>query len=400
MKFDEMLMLCVRADITCGKIPMLLGEPDIGKSSWLENLGMLMRTNVFTLACNQLADKADLTGARLVPTPDGDYMQVFYPHATITEAIKYAADHPHETPILFLDELNRTTPDVTSELLSIPTMRAIGSKKLPKNLRVVIAGNDKGNVTSLDSASVSRFVLYRVEPDAETFLSLDQNLNQYVRAVLEAHPDTIFCKSNNDPNADIDENADIEDILTDDDGMSQFTTPRTISGVSDWLNTLSNADLRAMLATPCSSAPDAPSILQEAVQGHVGDTRFAALLLAEIADHATRTNGNSNNHLVISEPPMWKAMKDAAKDSMDALDRMIEGLDQSDRSACLVWALHETNDNEVIVQMLAPRTKELTKPDVSALVRLEQSEDLDPANVHAFLATHCPLAEQLAFVLE
>lgn len=399
MKFDEMLMLCVKADINSGKIPMLLGEPGIGKSSWLENLGMLMRTHVFTLACNQLADKADLTGARLVPTANGSsYMQVFYPHATITEAIDYAENHPHETPILFLDELNRTTPDVTSELLSIPTMRAIGSKKLPKNLRVVIAGNDKGNVTSLDEASVSRFVLYRVEPDTETFLSLDQNLNPYVRSVLEANPDVIFCKSLADANADVDDNQDIDDMLADDDGMSQFTTPRTISGVSDWLNNLSDSDLRVMLATPVSSAPDAPSVLQESVEGHVGNTKFSALLLAEIANHATRNSGNRNNHLVITEPKSWAALK--SQPSMDKLSTFIDTLSTDERSACLVWALHERSDNEAAIQMLAPKTEELTKSDITAVVRLNSTEDLDPANVRAFLNTHCAIAEQLAFVLE
>lgn len=399
MKFDENLMLTIKADVACGKIPMLLGEPGIGKSSWIENFGTLLRTKVFVLACNQLADKADLTGARLVPTMDKkSYMQVFYPHATITEAITYAEEHPHETPILFLDELNRTTPDVTSELLSIPTMRAIGSKRLPKNLRVIIAGNDKGNVTSLDEASVSRFVLYRVEPDTETFLSLDQNLNPHVRAVLEAHPDTIFCKSLANPNADVDESADIDDLLEEDDGMSQFTTPRTISGVSDWLNNLSDSELRAMLATPSGSAPDAPSILQECVEGHVGATRFSALLLAEIADHATRSNGNTNNHLVVTEPKAWAQLK--SQKSMDDLSDAIDALSTDERSACLVWALHERDDNEAIVQVLAPRTGELAKNDITALVRLNSTEDLDPANVSAFLATHCPIADQLAFVLE
>lgn len=400
MKFDDMLMLCVRADINCGKIPMLLGEPGIGKSSWLDNLGTLMRTKVFTLPCNQLADKADLTGARLVPTADGSsYMQVFYPHETITKAIDYAEKHPHETPILFMDELNRTTPDVTSELLSIPTMRAIGSKELPKNLRVVIAGNDKGNVTTLDEASVSRFVLYHVEPDTETFLSLDLNLNPHVRAVLEAHPDTIFCKKLADNGSDTkeDDDAEIDDILLDDDGMSQFSTPRTIHSVSDWLNGLTDDKLRAMLATAVSSAPDAPSVLQEAIEGHVGHTRFAALLLNEIASNATRRTQNSAS-MVVTEPTCWQTLK--AQTTMDKLAEAIAALSDKDKSGALVWALHERADNENIIQMLTPRIVEIEKPDIAAIVRLNAIEDLDPANVSAFLATHCPVAEQLAFVLE
>ena len=117
MKFDNVLMTCVRKDLEKNLIPMLLGEPGIGKSSWLMALAGLMHTKCFVLACNQLADKADLTGARLVPVTDEDgnvksYKQEFYPHAVIHDAIEYANEHPHETPILFMDELNRTTPDV------------------------------------------------------------------------------------------------------------------------------------------------------------------------------------------------------------------------------------------------------------------------------------------------
>ena len=131
MKFNDTLMLCVRRDLDNGLIPMLLGEPGIGKSSWLTNLANLMHTKCFTLACNQLADKADLTGARLVPTDNGEYKQVFYPHAVIHDAIEYAIAHPRETPILFLDELNRTTPMLRPKLCQFP--RCVPS--VPRNCR-------------------------------------------------------------------------------------------------------------------------------------------------------------------------------------------------------------------------------------------------------------------------
>ena len=195
MKFNNTLMNMIDADLDSGLIPMLLGEPGIGKSSWVEALGRRNGTKVFVLPCNQLADKADLTGGRLVPVEGtDDYKMVFYPHAVIMDAIHYARAHDREFPILFMDELNRTTPDVTSEALSIPTLRSIGSIELPKNLRVITAGNDRGNITSLDEASISRFVLYRVAPDVDTFLGLDPNLNPFVRQVLLDHPETIFCK--------------------------------------------------------------------------------------------------------------------------------------------------------------------------------------------------------------
>ena len=83
MKFNDVFQDTVEKIINNSKqVPMLLGEPGIGKSSWVEDLGRKLHTKVFTLACNQLADKADLTGARLVPveTANGEttYEQVFY----------------------------------------------------------------------------------------------------------------------------------------------------------------------------------------------------------------------------------------------------------------------------------------------------------------------------------
>lgn len=60
-KFNDTLKTLVMHDLANNQIPMLLGEPGIGKSSWVEDLAKEMKTKSFTLACNQLADKSDLT---------------------------------------------------------------------------------------------------------------------------------------------------------------------------------------------------------------------------------------------------------------------------------------------------------------------------------------------------
>ena len=125
-------------------IPMLLGEPGTGKLSCIENLSKIMHTKCFVLACNQLDDKADLITIRI--TKNNNEI-VFYPHEIIKNAITYAEENPRETPILVFDELNRTTPDVISEIVSIIISKSIGSKKLPDNLKIIITGkNGKKNV--------------------------------------------------------------------------------------------------------------------------------------------------------------------------------------------------------------------------------------------------------------
>ena len=167
-----------------------------------------------------LADKADLTGARLVLNEStGEWSQKFFPHSVISQAIHYAENNPNEQPILFLDEINRTTSDVTSGTLTLVTLRRIGDKALPKNLRIIVAGNDKGNVTALDDASVSRFAIINVEPDAHTLIDvLGDNLHPWVKMVLKKHPETIFVKNVDDQQAvegsdDDDENATTRNYL-------------------------------------------------------------------------------------------------------------------------------------------------------------------------------------------
>lgn len=112
-KFNSTLNKIVTTNLNTNKVPMLVGEPAIGKSSWVEALGEQLGTKTFTLQCNELSEKADLTGARTIPIDDAKtkFKQVFFPHADIMDAIEYARKNPDETPILFLDEINRTSSD-------------------------------------------------------------------------------------------------------------------------------------------------------------------------------------------------------------------------------------------------------------------------------------------------
>lgn len=407
MKFNETLQIIVEKIIENSKqVPMLLGEPGIGKSSWVESLGTRLHTKVFTLACNQLADKADLTGARLVPCKDSNgndtYEQVFYPHAIIRRAISYAIDHPRETPILFLDELNRTTPDVTSELLSIPTLRAIGNTELPDNLRVITAGNDKGNVTSLDEASISRFTLFHVTPDLETFLCVNPELNTFVKKVLSQHPETIFCKevqivtSNDNDDDDDNDDVSIDEILDDGDEMNQITTPRTITGVSDWLNCYNNQELMALIQEVRQRDGEDVSALQEALEGFTGRTKFTTFLIAEIATNIMTVN-NQMNTIQVAQPQCYNAMKGCA--DITSLNAFVDTMSDNDRSGCLVYALFEKKDNTKFINALLSKTTKILPDDMKTLMSLYSSDKLDVENLKIFLQNQAPLSQTLAAIM-
>lgn len=389
MKFNETLTSFVAKDLAAGKIPMLLGEPGIGKSSWTEALAESMHTKCFTLAVNQLADKADLTGARLVPTgTNNNYKQVFYPHEVIMDAVEYANNNPRETPILFLDEINRTTADVTSAALSIPTMRRIGSVHLPSNLKVMIAGNDKGNITSLDEASISRFVLYRTEPDTQTFLNLTDTLNPFIRNVLQKNPSLVFCKSvggitvakkkdDDDDDNDSDSSLCIDDIITDGEGMLQITTPRTIMSLSDWLNMFDKNELIQLMATPATVEGMETNVLMEGIVGHTGYTNFAICVEDEIRN-GVNTLSAIDASRTPKEPACYAKLKQQT--DMNALQAYVASLNESELSACLVYGLYEKVDNKTILLELAKQANTICKEDMKILVNIVYAENYDVEN--------------------
>lgn len=423
MKFDGLLMTDVTTILNIGKIPMLLGEPGIGKSSWVENLASLLHTECFTLACNQLYDKADLTGARLVPLTDKDnkpvfdtitgkqeYEQVFYPHSVVNQAINYANEHKDETPILFLDELNRTPADVTSALLSLATTRSIGNKKLPNNLRIITAGNDKGNVTALDTASISRFVLRKVEPDIDTYLSLDDKLNEFIKNVLNQHPEYLFGKSSNahvgmDDDDDDDnspygsyEETYIDDILNDEEQMVQLTTPRTISALSDYLNSYTNDQLKNLLTTTVDNDDlnlSTNSLLEEIIVGFVGNTDFKDALLKEINTNVNKVSQQKDVNII--PPTNYQSMKSLS--TRDDVTEFIDNLSTKMKSAYLVYTLYEKEDNRAYIETIANKLQDLQKDDVNKLMTLASGDELYPINVRALLDTNSTIAQQLDIIL-
>lgn len=263
MKFNNQLSTIVKNALEENIVIMLLGEPGIGKSSWIKNLAKELNTEVFTLACNQLGDKTDLTGARLVPYKD-TFMQRFYPHIKITKAIEYAKEHPDETPVLFLDEINRTSEDITSALLSIPTDRSIGDVDLPENLKVILAGNEHGNVNQLDEASISRFFLIRIEPDPITFKDKNKNLHPIIEKVIR-ELGTVFAKK------------DTNNLF--DTAFNQFSTPRTLDNLSKWLNKTSIENLILFSET---SEFEGLSVLEGIVEGFIGKNKIAEQIKTEL----------------------------------------------------------------------------------------------------------------------
>lgn len=414
MKFDSTLDTLVDQLLESGSVPALMGEPGIGKSSFVEALAEKNGTTCFTIAVNQLAEKADLTGGRLVPSPDGsEYRQAFFPHEEISAAIEYAEAHPSENPHLFMDEINRAGADLTSAVLTLVTSRKIGRKKLPENLRLVVAGNDKGNITSLDDASISRFVLLPVEPDATTLIKLLEDkgtLNPWVKQVLTVHPNLVFCKSEatgaladgGDDDDDDAQTMQVTDLYEADEAMVQFTTPRTLEAVSKWLNvfTTDASPLLEMLTTLVTDtsamrpgSKDAEiSQLQQTLECFTGPTEFTSQLLSVMTRDLTAGNVNTAAPaLSVPKPSSYAYLKQAS--TVTDLEQAVSMLNDDDKSASVLYALYEKADNGRVLEKLTEQMTGLDKAANRLLFDMLSQDEAHMPNVEAFMALSTPMAQ-------
>ena len=411
MLFNEMLVTTTIKLLDANRVPALIGEPGIGKSSFVEDVARRTNTRCFTLPCNMLADKADLTGARLVlDEKTGVWSQKFFPHSTISKAIRYAEANPNEQPILFLDEINRTTSDVTSGTLTLVTLRSIGDEDLPKNLRIIVAGNDKGNVTALDDASVSRFAIINVAPDASTLIEvLDKNLHPWVKTVLEKHPETVFVKNTNEQavadgqDDDDDDNATVSvfDLFDGTEEIRPFATPRTIDGVSQYLNVLSFEEIASLMATPSTTRDGRHvSYLQEVIEGMTGNTSFTTLLMGVISDELSKGSTGNNNAQRVVKPRIYSELKEAAKTSVDAVNQVVATMTDNDASGCFVFAMYEREDNAVIIKALNERLTNLAQNHINDFILLLSSGALYAKNCETVNRLDHGLAKQLNMFIE
>lgn len=403
MKFNDTLTTLVRQSLEVGAVPALMGEPGIGKSSFMEDIAYTMGTKCFTVQCNLLADKADLTGGRLMADENGTYKMSFFPHEDVMSAIEYATANSGEYPILFLDEINRTTSDVTSASLGLSTARKIGREKLPENLRIAVAGNDKGNITTLDEASLSRFAIFHVEPDAQTFLALDSQINPWIKKVLTQYPDLIFQKSTPstmvaDGDDDDDGNVTMAELFDGGEDMNQLTTPRTIDYLSRWLNAADTQELAGYLATPVQIDGRDTSLLNEAIEAFVGDTMFTTQLVSVIADDlASNLGGAAQNRVNVPKPNCYTDLKAAG--TVDELVEKIEQLTDNQKSGSLLYALKEGEDNARLIEQLVQNTAQMEPDHTRTLIEMVSTQQANRQNVEALLDVDGPIVNQTKPVL-
>lgn len=363
------LQRLMHADLTSQKpnTPTLLGEPGIGKSKAVEDLARQLKTKVFTLPVNQVADKTDLTGVRTVQSETGSWKQISFPHAIIMDCIDYANANPDETPILFLDEFNRATADVTSAILSFTTLRRVGTVDFPSNVLMVMAGNDEGNIIAIDDATTTRFSVYHVKPDIDTFLGLQQ-WNPFIQDVLTKHPEDLLAPAvtetpftSEDDDADNEKEFEFSSLeFTSEENFKQLTVPRTIENLHHWLNALginkSGSDkeketLSDLITDTTGEADQSKSVLMVGIEAHVGRTNFAVNVFNAIHEHfyglINQTTAPTVALLSHLRPDQDVINQLSKATDMPTIESIVGQLSEPQQTNTLVWLMENASVKEI-----------------------------------------------------
>ena len=145
----QQLLTAVPLVLRAGNVPNIVGDAGIGKSALVEEVAAKMGAQLYTTVVS-LSEKGDLA----IPVPPltsdsfvetrhyGRLANVQYGYSeTLVSIIKFAEAHPDKPIVWFLDEFNRGSQAVQSELMNLVLQRRINALRLPETVRIVIAEN-------------------------------------------------------------------------------------------------------------------------------------------------------------------------------------------------------------------------------------------------------------------
>jgi hypothetical protein len=166
------------------KRPIFLwGAPGIGKSELIENItyNVLPGKNLMIDMRLALMEPTDLRGYPF-RNPDNNQMEWAPPADLPTQETA----EEYDTIVLFLDELNSAPPSVQAAAYQLVLNGKIGQYVLPKNVRIVAAGNrdtDRGVTYRMPAPLANRFRHINMEVNFEDWSQWAVNNN--------VHPDVI-----------------------------------------------------------------------------------------------------------------------------------------------------------------------------------------------------------------
>lgn len=156
----QQLLITVPLVLRAGNVPSIVGEAGLGKSALVEEVAKKMDAKLYTTVVS-LSEKGDLaipvpplTSDSFVETKDyGRLANVQFGYSeTLVSIVRYAEENPNREIIWFLDEFNRGSQSVQSELMNLVLQRQINSLRLPETVRIVIAENPDNTMEGFENS--------------------------------------------------------------------------------------------------------------------------------------------------------------------------------------------------------------------------------------------------------
>ncbi|VDG22470.1 AAA family ATPase [Lactiplantibacillus mudanjiangensis] len=156
----QALLAAVPVVLKAGNVPNIVGEAGIGKSALVAEVAQRMHAKLFTTVVS-LSEKGDLA----IPVPPltsdsfiqtqayGQLADVQFGYAhTLIQIIQAAEAQPEQPIIWFLDEFNRGTQAVQSELMNLVLQRTINTLTLPSQVQLILAENPDASMTGFENS--------------------------------------------------------------------------------------------------------------------------------------------------------------------------------------------------------------------------------------------------------
>ncbi|WP_220750786.1 ATP-binding protein [Apilactobacillus xinyiensis] len=321
LTYNETLK-AVKIVLSGNNVPSIVGNAGIGKSALVKDLAKQNSARLFTTVVS-LSEKGDLS----IPVPPltsdsfiqtRDYgkladVQFGYSH-TLIEIINYAQSHPKQDIYWFLDEFNRGSQAVQSELMNVVLQRQIHSLKLPKQVKIIIAENPDSTMSGFSNSNYSVSYSDDAIKDRTTRIIMGTNVDEWLQWAIKdgVYPLIIqYLKAN-------------PEMLLKNNDEDLHPTPRAWKRVSDNLIQLEQTNLL-----------DNYKLVLEIVSGDLG-----ALIANDFCNFL-------NTHLKLL------SVEDILNESVNDLTVKFKNLNEASKSKILFNLLHKIDLEKLLTEQLA-----------------------------------------------